>query len=433
MSTYSANTKTLYNATIITLNQRMDILEKGYLIIKDDKIIALGSGTPSHMENPINLEGKIIIPGFVNAHTHMPMTLYRGIADDLPLKEWLEEHIWPAEAKLTFENNVRVGARIGLAEMIKTGTSTFCDMYFFADAVAEETEKAGLRAVMGEGILEFPTNSFDDSTKALEKAENFIKKWQNHPLIVPGTIFHATYTCKKETLKKVKQMAEKYNTPLTTHISETQEEVETVCKEQGLNPVQYLDSLGLLNKHMTGAHCVWLTDQDQDLFAKNGTSVAHCPTSNLKLASGIAPIPSYIEKGINVALGTDGTASNNNLDMVEEMRLAALIHKGNNLNATVVNAQTALKMATINGAKALGLDDKIGSIEVGKLADLQIIDTNNSFMTPIYDYYSAIVYSMNSHCIESLLINGKPVMIERELQTIDEQKTLKEIREITER
>lgn len=431
MSNYKANIKTLYNATIITLNKQMEILENAYLRIENEKITALGIGTPASMENPINLKGKLIIPGFVNAHTHMPMTLYRGIADDLPLKEWLEEHIWPAEAKLTYENNVRTGARLGLAEMIKTGTTTFCDMYFFADAIAEETDKAGVRSVMGEGILEFSTNSFDGAPSAMKKAEDFIQKWQGHELIVPATIFHATYTCSKETLKKVKELAEKHNTPLTTHISETQEEVDNVTQEQGLNPAQYLNSLGLLNDKMTGAHCVWLNDDDQELFAKNGTSVAHCPSSNLKLGSGIAPIPTYLEKGINVALGTDGTASNNNLDMVEEMRLAALIHKGNNLNATVINAQTALKMATINGAKALGLEDKIGSIEVGKLADLQVIDTNNSFMTPIYDYYSAIVYSMNSHCIDSVFINGKAVMVDRKLQTIDEQKAIDELKATT--
>jgi 5-methylthioadenosine/S-adenosylhomocysteine deaminase len=285
---------------------------------------------------------------------------------------------------------------------------------------------------MGEGVLEFQTNSFSDATKALEKAEAFIQKWQNHPLIVPATIFHSTYTCSKDTLKKIKALADKYNTPLTTHISESKEEVESVTKEQGLNPAQYLNSLNLLSNKLTGAHCVWLTNEDQELFAKNGTSIAHCPSSNLKLASGIAPIPTYIEKGINVALGTDGAASNNNLDMVEEMRLAALIHKGNNLDPTVINAKTALKMATINGAKALGLENKIGSIEVGKLADLLIIDTNNSFMTPIYDYFSAIVYSMNSHCIDSVLINGNPVMINRELLSVDEKEARQQLKTITE-
>ncbi len=418
------------NAVIITINKCMDIIKNGYITVNGNKIIDIGTGEPKSGGITIDVGGKIIMPGFVNAHTHMPMTLYRGIADDLPLMEWLEEHIWPAEAKYTTEENVRIGARLGLAEMIKTGTTTFCDMYFFADAVAEETEKAGLRSVMGEGILEFATNSFEHSKAALEKAENFIKKWSGNKLIHPAVIFHATYTCKKNTLIKVKEMAEKYKVPMTTHISETKGEVENVTYEQGKNPVQYLKELKLLNNKLTGAHCVWLTEYDQKDFAKHGTSIAHCPTSNLKLGSGIAPIPDYLKKGINVALGTDGAASNNNLDMVEEMRLAALLHKGNTLNPTVVNAKTAIKMATINGAKALGLDNIIGSLEVGKRADFIIIDTENTFMTPIYDYYSAIVYSMNSSCIETVVVNGKELMVGRELVTLNENLIVEQVKSL---
>ncbi|MGD9994977.1 MAG: amidohydrolase [Salinivirgaceae bacterium] len=411
--------KTLYNATIITMNDGFEVIEKGYLTIEGNTITALGKGLPESKTNLIDCSGKIIMPGFVNAHTHLPMTMYRGIADDLPLKEWLEEHIWPAEAKHTHEDTVRKASRLGLEEMVRTGTTTFADMYFFADAVAEETAAFGLRGVMNEGILDFPINSYKDSSEAFKKAYAFIEKWKNHPLITPAAIFHATYTCSKETLLEVKKMAEKYDLNLSTHIAETQHEVELVSSQQGMTPPAYLHELGLLTNKNFNAHCVWLNEAAQKLFAENGAHVVHCPSSNLKLGSGIAPVSTYLNKGINVALGTDGCASNNNLDMVEEMRLAALLQKGVNHDPTLLPAREALKMATLNGAKALGLAHIIGSLEMGKRADLLIINTNNTFMQPIYDYYSAIVYSMNSSCIESVLVDGKVVMEKREIPHFD--------------
>lgn len=410
--------KTIVNAVIITMNEKLEVLKNGYITINDNKITEIGEGKPTHSNNIYDAQGKIIIPGFINAHTHLPMTLYRGLADDLPLHTWLEDHIWPAEAKYTTSDNVKKATQLGLAEMIKTGTTTFADMYFFADTVAEETEKAGVRSVMGEAILDFPTNSYEKSEEAIAKAENFVEKWRNSNLINPALIFHSTYTCKKETIQKINQAAQKLNVRLYTHASETKDEVKMVYEQQGKNPVEYLDSLGVLKTGLTAAHCVWTTEGDWELFMQNNTSVAHCPTSNLKLASGIAPITKMIDAGVNVALGTDGCASNNNLDMVEEMRLAALIHKGHNLDPTLLPAAEALKMATINGAKALGLENEIGSLEVGKKADLLMIDTNNTFMTPIYDYYSAIVYSMNSSCIDTVLVDGKLLLENRELKTL---------------
>lgn len=407
--------KTIYNAVIITMNSKYDIIENGFITIKNSKIIDIGTGNPTSTINLYNAKGKIIIPGFINAHTHLPMTMYRGIADDLPLKIWLEEHIWPAEAKNTNEENVRKASRLGMEEMIRTGTTTFCDMYFFADAVAEETEKIGLRGVMNEAIVDFPTNSYKNIDKAFSKVEGFIKKWQNNSLITPAAIFHSTYACNKNTLLRINKLSLKYNLRLSTHISETESEVNDFTTQEGVSPAKYLHQLGMLTQKSVSAHCVWLTDEEQQLFATHKASIVHCPTSNLKLGSGIAPIPQYIEKDINVALGTDGCASNNNLDMVEEMRLAALLHKGVNRNATVIPAREALKMATINGAKALGLDDEIGSLEIGKHADLLLIDTDNTFMQPIYDYYSAIVYSMNSSCINTVMVDGKVLMEGREM------------------
>lgn len=409
-----ANTKTIYNATIVTVNNKFDVIENGYLTIKGNIITEIGQGKPN-AENLYNAEGRIIIPGFVNAHTHLPMAMYRGIADDLPLKEWLEEHIWPAEAELTHEETVRKSALLGMEETIRTGTTTFCDMYFFADAVAEETVKMGLRAVMNEGILDFPTNSYKNVDEALNLAENFIKRWKGHRLINPALVFHATYTCSKATIERVHNLASKHNLSHTTHVSETEEEVENVKGSTGMNPPHFLNNIGMLSEKTIAAHCVWLNEKDQKLFADKKANVVHCPSSNLKLGSGIAPIPTYLRKGINVALGTDGCASNNNLDMVEEMRLAALLHKGANKNPTVIPAREALKMATLNGAIALGLDDKIGSIEVGKHADIVLIETKNTFMQPIYDYHSAIVYAMNSSCIDTVMVDGKVLMENKKL------------------
>ena len=411
-------TKTIYNAVIITMDANLTVIKNGYITIKNNIITEIGEGQPKLSHNLYDVNGMIIIPGFVNAHTHLPMTMYRGIADDLPLKEWLENHIWPAEAENTFEDNVRKAAKLGLKEMIKTGTTTFCDMYFFADAVAHETEKAGLRAVMNEAVLDFPTNSYKTVDEAFGKVIRFIEKWENNNLINPAAIFHSVYSCSEKTLARIKNTAERYNLQISTHISETQDEVKSVKDSTGVTPARHLYNSGLLTDKTLAAHCVWLTEDEQQLFVKTKANVVHCPTSNLKLGSGIAPIHKYIEQGINVALGTDGCASNNNLDMVEEMRLAALIHKGNNLNPTLINARQALQMATINGAKALGLDKITGSIEKGKRADLLLIDVKNTFMQPIYDYYSAIVYSMNSSCIDTVIVDGKVLMENRELRTL---------------
>ncbi len=409
------NEKTLYNAVIITMDNQYELIENGYITIKDNVITEIGKGKPDNQKNLYNAHGKIIIPGFVNAHTHLPMTMYRGIADDLPLKTWLEDYIWPAEAEHTHEESVREAARLGLEEMIRTGTTTFSDMYFFADTVAEETEKMGLRAVMNEALLDFPTNSYPTIDDAFNKVEKFLKRWSNNQLITPGMVFHATYSCSKETLVRIKEIATKYNLLISTHLSETSSEVDNFIEENGMSPIAYLEELEMLNENTLAAHCVWLDEDDQEIYANSGAHIVHCPSSNLKLGSGVAPISSYLLKGINVALGTDGCASNNNLDMVEEMRLAALLHKGVNLNPTVIPAREALKMATVNGAKALGLFDKIGSLEVGKHADLVLIDTKNTFMQPIYDYYSALVYAMNSSCIDTVIVNGKVLMENKEL------------------
>ena len=403
--------KTLYNAVILTINNNDDIIENGFITIKSGKIIDIGYGKPNK-KNLIDINGKIIIPGFINTHTHLAMTMFRGLADDLPLKEWLENNIWPAEKKHLNEDNIRKYVNIGLNEMISTGTTTFCDMYFFADITAEETQKVGLRAVMNEAVIDFPTNSYKTIDTAINKVLKFINKWRDNQLITPAILFHSIYSCNKETLLRVKEIANKYNLIISTHISETQDEVNLSIKQNNNTPAKYLHKLGLLTDKTLASHCIWLTEDEQNLLKKQKTNITHCPTSNLKLGSGIAPIHKYMKKGINISIGTDGCASNNNLNMIEEMRLTALIHKGVNLDPTLITAKETLRMATINGAKALGLEKQIGSIEIDKYADIVIIDTQCTFMQPIYDYYSAIVYSMNNNCIDTVMVNGN-ILYER--------------------
>lgn len=408
------------NATIVPMEPGSNIIENGFLVIEGDLITDIGAGNPVNPVNPIDLSGKIIIPGLINAHTHLAMTLYRGLADDLPLYDWLQNHIWPAEAKHTNRENVAMGAKLGLCELIRTGTTTFSDMYFFSEVTAQCAVKAGLRAVIGEAVVDFPTKSYTNTTEAFRLIERFIDQWKNNALIHPAIILHSPYACSKETLQKAMDMALKHQVCINIHISETQQEVNDSFQKHQLSPVAYLNQMGFFDASVCAAHMVWPDENDLNILSDKNVSIAHCPTSNMKLASGIAPVPAMMEKGINIALGTDGCASNNNLNLLREMHLAALLHKGNTLNPRAVTACQALEMATINGAKALKIDHLTGSLKAGKKADLAIIDTQNSFMSPVYDVYSAIVYAAESHCIESVLVNGKPLMIGRELLTLNE-------------
>lgn len=412
--------KTIVNATIVTMNNNFDIIENGFIDIVNNKIVNIGQGLPNN-NNIIDVKNSLIIPGLVNTHTHLPMTMYRGFANDLPLNTWLNNYIWPAEAKNNNPKNMAWAARLGLAEMIFTGTTTFSDMYFFTDTVANETVNAGLRGIMGESVMDMVTNNTDT---AVNKAEMFFEKWHGHNLITPSLNLHSVYTCSAKVLQNALKLLKKYPMPVNIHLSETAHEVELVKKNSTLTPIEYFYGLGFFDYKIIAAHCVWPTTAELKLMKNANFSVAHCPASNLKLGSGIAPVPQMLSMGINVTIGTDGCASNNNLDMVEETRLAALLHKGFANDPTVVTDKQALAMATINGAKALGLESQIGSVEVGKKADLIIIDKQNTFMTPVFDYYAAIVYSMNSGCINTVIVDGKPVMVNRQLQTIDIKSTL---------
>lgn len=417
--------KIIYNAHIITMNANLDIIPNGSLLIENGKIREISGETIRDDDAEMtDAEGMYVMPGFINTHTHLPMTMLRGYADDLPLHEWLTDHIFPAEARWVNAENVRLATRLAFIEMIKSGTTCFNDMYFFEDVIAEEARKAGIRGVMGESVIDFPTASFRTVDEGLAICEALIRKWQGDPIIHPSVCVHAPYTCSKETLIKTKRLADKYHTLLQIHVSETRKEVEDITAQTGMPPVEYLHSIGLLDRNVIAAHCVWLNEKEVELMATSGTSIGHCPKSNLKLASGIADTDTYAKAGINVSLGTDGTASNNTLDMVEEMRFAALLPKVVHYNPEAVNARAALQMATINGAKALGLDAITGSLEAGKSADMIFVHAASSNMIPVYDEYSAIVYAMNSKNVRSSMVNGEWIMKDRMLLHIDKEETL---------
>ncbi|MDQ6788552.1 MAG: amidohydrolase, partial [Acidobacteriota bacterium] len=310
----------------------------------------------------ISAVGKVVIPGLINAHTHVPMSLFRGIADDLDLQEWLTKYIFPAEAKNVNEAFVRAGTRLGLAEMIRGGTTTYCDMYYFEDAIADETAKAGMRGVLGETVIDFPVADNKTNAEAMAYAERFINKWKNNSLIVPAIAPHAPYTVSTEHLLAIKQLSDKLNAPVVIHVAETQTEVSDITKRYGARPVEYLAKIGFLSNRTIAAHVVWATDAEMDLLKRFGVGIAHNPQSNMKLASGVAPVPQMLAKDLAVGLGTDGAASNNDLDMWEEMDTAAKLHKVFSGDPKVVNAEQAFEMATIRGARALHLENLIGSL-----------------------------------------------------------------------
>lgn len=428
--------KLIYNARILTMNQRMETIEKGYIRIDKGKITEIGKMEELGEREErcagvaYDVEGMWVMPGFVNTHTHVPMTMLRGYADDLPLHTWLTKYIFPAEAKLVTPENVRLASRLAFLEMIKSGTTCFNDMYFFEDVIAEEAKRAGLRGVMNESVIDFPTASFRTVKEGFERIEKLIRQWEGDHSIHPSVCVHAPYTCSQKTLQEAKKLADKYSTLLQIHLAETRKEVEDITLEKGMSPAEYLHTIGLLDRNVIAAHCVWLNEKEVELLAKTGTAVGHCPKSNLKLASGIADTDTYIKAGITVGLGTDGTASNNALDMVEEMRFAALLAKVVHYNPEAVNARTALRMATIEGARALGLGDITGSLEKGKRADLLVVHAEATNMVPVYDVYSAIVYAMNSKNVRSSMVEGEWIMRDRVVLHVNKEEVVEGVNRI---
>lgn len=427
--------KWIGNARIVTMNEKMEVIDNGYIRVNQGQITEIGpmkENMPASDDSceVVDAKGMWVMPGFVNTHTHLPMTMLRGYADDLPLQEWLTQHIFPAEARFVTPANVRIATRLALVEMIKSGTTCFNDMYFFEEVIAGEARKAGMRGVMNESLIDFPTAGFKSVEEGLALSERLIRQWEGDALIHPSVTVHAPYTCSRETLQKARRLADKYGTLLQIHVAETRREVEDIRAQTGLPPVEYLASIGLLGPNVIAAHGVWLNEREVELLAQSGTSIGHCPKSNLKLASGIADTDTYMKAGITVGIGTDGTASNNVLDMVEEMRFAALLPKVVHYNPEAVNARTALRMATIQGARALGLGEMTGSLEKGKRADLILVNGGASNMIPVYDVYSAIVYAMNSKNIRCSMVNGEWIMKDRVVLHIDKDQAIAELEEV---
>ena len=425
----SDNTILIKNALI--LNPTNDFKDnKQSILIKNDKIAEIADVIDeSNVGKIIDAEGKILLPGFVNTHTHLSMTLFRGLADDLSLDSWLNDHIWPMEANLNGEY-CYIGALLGAVELIKSGTTTFSDMYFYMEDVARAIDEAGLRAVLSYGMIDFGD---------AERRENEIKEnlslFENCNGMADGRIKvflgpHSPYTASEELLIKVRQLADEYNMGIHIHVSETQKEINDVSEEKGLRPFEYLDKIGFLGPDVVAAHSVWLSDDEIEIIKKNDVKISHNPCSNMKLASGIAPVSKLIENDICVAIGTDGASSNNNLDLIEELKTASLLQKVDTLDPMVLTSDESIAMGTIKGAEALGLDSEIGSIEVGKKADIILIDTNVANMVPDSSSLSSnIIYSANGSNVDTTICNGKILMENKKLVQLDEQEIYNKARQ----
>lgn len=414
----------ILGGAIVTMDGARQIIEDGGIAVENGRIVAIGSRADIAGKyagsKTVDAAGKTIIPGLINAHTHIPMVLFRGLADDLDLQEWLTRYIFPAEAKNVTEEFVRAGTRLGLAEMIRGGTTTYCDMYYFEDAIADETAKAGVRGVLGETVIDFPVADNKTNAEAMAYVERFVKKWKGHELIVPAIAPHAPYTVSEEHLKAARAFSDRTDAPIVTHISETKREVDDSIKAKGTSPIEYLARIGFLNDHVIAAHVVWPTANELAILKRFGVGVIHNPQSNMKLAAGVAPVPQMLRDGLLVGLGTDGAASNNDLSMWEEMDTAAKLHKVFSGDPKVISAQEALELATIRGAQALHLEKEIGSIEIGKRADLVLVERTELNQIPSYNIYSDLVYASKASGVQTVIINGRVVMQDRRLLTLDE-------------
>lgn len=423
----------IHNAMVLTLNDSSEIFNPGMVAIRDDEIVWVGpeNSWPEHFEPraKINMNGGLVMPGLVNAHTHAAMTCFRGLADDLPLIVWLDEHIFPAERKINAAM-VYHGTMLACAEMILGGITTFCDMYLFEDQVARAAHEASMRALVGEVLYDFPSPNYGPPEQGLAFTRDLIQTWQGDPLISVAVEPHAVYTCSPELLYACRDIAEDFRVPMIIHLSESQDEVNQVKERYGLSPVGHLEQLELLSPQLIADHCVVLTDEEIDILAERGVRIVHNNESNMKLANGVAPVAKLLERGVPVGLGTDGCASNNNLDMLAEMDSVAKLHKVYRMDPTIMDAKTVVRLATRGGARVLGLEERIGSLEPGKKADLIGLDLNKPHLTPMYNIYSHLVYAASAADVILAIINGRLVMQAGELLTLDVEKIMAEVREI---
>lgn len=420
--------------TVVTMDASRRIINDGAVAVTGDSIIAVGPRseieTAYTARQTIDAKGRLVVPGWINGHTHVPMTLFRGLHDDVTLDDWLHKYIFPAEAKNVSEEFVRWGTRLAAAEQIRAGVTTFADMYYFEDAIAEETKAAGMRGVLGETFIDFPAPDNKTEAAMLEYTEKFLKKWQGDPLIHAAPAPHSIYTCSKKTLQDASALARKYHAPILIHVAEMKKELDDSEKQNGGTPVEYLDKVGVLGPDVVAAHCIFVNETDRKLLAERHVGCVHNPSSNMMLASGVSPVAEMRAAGVAVGLGTDGPAgSNNDLDLMEEIDLAAKLAKIKKMDPRALNAQAVVEMATIDGAKALHMEKEIGSLEKGKKADLILMNLNEPNAVPMYDVYAQIAYALKGSDVETVIIGGRVVMRDHKLLTVDEEAAMAKARE----
>jgi 5-methylthioadenosine/S-adenosylhomocysteine deaminase len=415
---------------VVTMDAAARVIDGGAVAIDGRDIVAVDTADLVARRftatDTIDAAGHIVLPGLINTHTHAPMVMYRGLADDLALMEWLQKYIFPAEAKTVSPELVRAGTRLAVLEMIQSGTTAYADMYYFEEEIAKATKEAGIRGVLGQTIIQFPVPDAKTPAEGIARAAAFIRQWKSDDLIVPAIAPHSMYTLDAATLREIRGVADREKAPLIIHLAETLDEITIARDKYKMTPVQFLDSIGLWGDRTLAAHGVHLTPEDIQILAKRRIGVSHNPESNMKLASGTAPVEAMQKAGVVVALATDGAASNNDLDMFEAMRQAAFLHKLVSKNPSALPARVAVRMATIDGARVLGLDREIGSLEPGKRADLITISTRGARQTPIYDPFSHLVYVARGDDVRTTIVNGRIVMRDRRVLTLNENAVLDE-------
>jgi 5-methylthioadenosine/S-adenosylhomocysteine deaminase len=418
--------------TVVTVDATHRVIPDGAVAINGTDIVAVDTAAAVRRQfrgrDTIDAAGQVVMPGLINTHTHAAMVLFRGLGDDLALMDWLNNYIFPAEAKMVSPEFVRAGTRLAALEMIQSGTTTYADMYYFEEEIAKETRTAGLRGVLGQTVIQFPVADAKTPMDGLARAEAFIKAFKGDSLITPAVAPHALYTLDGPTLRAARDLSRRYAVPTLIHLAETRDEVKTAQERLFPSPVAYLDSLGFWGPGVLAAHGVYVSDSEMPLLKSKGVGVSHNPESNMKLASGTAPVTAYLRAGVALGLGTDGAASNNDLDMFEAMRMASLLHKLQTNDPRAVSAQTAVDLATIGGARAMGMDKQIGSIEPGKRADVIMVSMSAARQTPMFEPISHLVYTTRGDDVQTTIVNGKVLMRSRKMVTLDEPAILNEAR-----
>lgn len=418
--------------TVVTVDAARRVIANGAVAIDGTDIVGVDTAEAIAKQfvgaDTIDATGQLVLPGLINTHTHAPMVLYRGLADDLALMDWLNNYMFPAEAKTVSPEFVRAGTRLAALEMIESGTTTFADMYYFEEEVARETKAAGLRGVLGQTVIQFPVADAKTPAEALARAEAFIRRFKDDPLITPAVAPHAMYTLDGPTLKAARELSRQYDVPTLIHLAETRDEIQTAQERFAQSPTAYLESLGFWGPGVVAAHAVWVSEAEIALLKQRGVGVSHNPESNMKLASGVAPVTGYLRAGVALGLGTDGAASNNDMDMFEAMRVASLLQKLQTADPRAVSASTALELATMGGARVLGMDRLIGSLERGKRADVIVVETRSARQTPMYDPVSHLVYTTRGDDVRYTVVNGRVLMRDRKVLTLDAAAVLAEAR-----